>query len=55
MLNTKNQVSYGFGGKLWYAGFDMDFNFQGVYGNKILNLNNAYESFLQWFKKKFRK
>lgn len=40
--NYMPKFTYGFGGKLWYAGFDMDFNFQGVYGNKILNLNKRY-------------
>lgn len=40
--NYMPKFTYGFGGKLWYAGFDMDFNFQGVYGNKILNLNRRY-------------
>ena len=40
--NYMPKFTYGFGGKLWYGGFDMDFNFQGVYGNKILNLNRRY-------------
>lgn len=40
--NYMPKFTYGFGGKLWYKGFDMDFNFQGVYGNKILNLNKRY-------------
>ncbi|WP_025829922.1 TonB-dependent receptor [Segatella maculosa] len=40
--NYMPKFTYGFGGKLWYAGFDIDFNFQGVYGNKILNLNRRY-------------
>ena len=40
--NYMPKFTYGFGGKLWYRGFDMDFNFQGVYGNKILNLNRRY-------------
>ena len=34
--------TYGFGGKVWFKGFDLDFNFQGVYGNEILNLNRRY-------------
>ena len=34
--------TYGFGGKVWYKGIDLDFNFQGVYGNEILNLNRRY-------------
>ena len=40
--NYMPKFTYGFGGKLWYAGFDMDFNSEGVYGNKILNLNKRY-------------
>lgn len=36
------KFTYGFGGKLWYKGFDFDINFQGVFGNKILNLNRRY-------------
>ena len=42
--NYMPKFTYGFGGKLWYGGFDMDFNFQGVYGNKIFNL-----AFGRWF------
>ena len=34
--------TYGLGGKVWFKGFDLDFNFQGVYGNEILNLNRRY-------------
>ena len=40
--NYMPKFTYGFGGKIWYGGFDMDFSFQGVYGNKILNLNKRY-------------
>ena len=40
--NYMPKFTYGFGGKLWYKGFDLDFSFQGVYGNKILNLNRRY-------------
>lgn len=40
--NYMPKFTYGFGGKVWYKGFDFDFNFQGVYGNKILNLNKRY-------------
>lgn len=40
--NYMPKFTYGFGGKLWYKGFDFDINFQGVYGNKILNLNRRY-------------
>ena len=40
--NYMPKFTYGFGGKLWYKGFDLDFSFQGVYGNKILNLNKRY-------------
>lgn len=40
--NYMPKFTYGFGGKLWYKGFDLDINFQGVYGNKILNLNRRY-------------
>ncbi|MBM6961272.1 TonB-dependent receptor [Bacteroides caecigallinarum] len=40
--NYMPKFTYGFGGKLWYKGFDLDINFQGVFGNKILNLNRRY-------------
>lgn len=40
--NYMPEFTYGFGGKLWYKGIDLDFNFQGVYGNEILNLNRRY-------------
>lgn len=40
--NYMPKFTYGFGGKIWYKGFDLDFSFQGVHGNKILNLNKRY-------------
>ncbi len=40
--NYMPDFTYGFGGKVWFKGFDLDFNFQGVYGNEILNLNRRY-------------
>ncbi|MCL1614901.1 TonB-dependent receptor [Bacteroides sp. ET71] len=40
--NYMPDFTYGFGGKVWYKGFDFDINFQGVYGNEILNLNRRY-------------
>lgn len=40
--NYMPKFTYGFGGKIWYNGFDFDINFQGVYGNKILNLNKRF-------------
>lgn len=40
--NYMPDFTYGFGGKIWYKGIDLDFNFQGVYGNEILNLNRRY-------------
>ena len=40
--NYMPKFTYGFGGKLWFKGFDLDINFQGVFGNKILNLNRRY-------------
>lgn len=40
--NYMPKFTYGFGGKIWYKGLDLDINFQGVYGNKILNLNRRY-------------
>lgn len=40
--NYMPKFTYGFGGSVWYKGFDLDINFQGVYGNKILNLNRRY-------------
>ena len=33
---------YGFGMNLGYKGFDFNMNFQGVYGNEILNLERRY-------------
>ena len=39
--NYMPDFTYGFGGKVWYKGIDLDFNFQGVYGNEILNLNRS--------------
>ena len=33
---------YGFGFQLGYKGFDLVANFQGVYGNEILNLERRY-------------
>ena len=40
--NYMPDFTYGFGGKVGYKGIDLDFNFQGVYGNEILNLNRRY-------------
>ncbi len=40
--NYMPEFTYGFGGKIWYKGLDFDFNFQGVHGNEILNLNRRY-------------
>ena len=40
--NYMPDFTYGFGGKVWYKGIDLDFNFQGVYGNEILNLKSLY-------------
>lgn len=37
--NYMPDFTYGFGGKVWYKGVDFSFSFQGVFGNKILNLN----------------
>ena len=33
--------TYGFGGKVSFKGFDLDFNFQGVYGNEILESESS--------------
>lgn len=40
--NYMPDFTYGFGGTLGYKGIDLSFNFQGVYGNEILNLNRRY-------------
>ncbi|MGV4461549.1 SusC/RagA family TonB-linked outer membrane protein [Ornithobacterium rhinotracheale] len=40
--NYMPDFTYGFGGKFWYKNLDFSFNFQGVYGNEILNLNKRY-------------
>lgn len=40
--NYMPDFTYGFGGNLKYAGLDLSFAFQGVYGNEILNLNKRY-------------
>lgn len=40
--NYMPDFTYGFGGKVWYKGLDLNFSFQGVQGNKILNLNRRY-------------
>ena len=40
--NYMPDFTYGFGGSLDYKGFDLQFAFQGVYGNEILNLNRRY-------------
>lgn len=40
--NYMPDFTYGFGGTLGYKGVDFSFNFQGVYGNEILNLNRRY-------------
>ena len=38
----KNSFYYGFSVNLSYKGFDLAANFQGVYGNEILNLERRY-------------
>jgi TonB-linked SusC/RagA family outer membrane protein len=40
--NYMPKFTYGFGNSLSYKGIDFSFDFQGVYGNKILNLNQRY-------------
>jgi len=40
--NYMPDFTYGFGGTVTYSDFDFGFNFQGVYGNEILNLNKRY-------------
>ncbi len=40
--NYMPKFTYGFGGNLAFKGIDLSFAFQGVYGNKILNLNRRY-------------
>ena len=40
--NYMPDFTYGFGGTLNYKGIDFSINFQGVYGNEILNLNRRY-------------
>lgn len=40
--NYMPDFTYGFGGTVHYKNFDLSFNFQGVYGNEILNLNRRY-------------
>lgn len=40
--NYMPKFTYGFNGNLAYKGVDLSFQFQGVYGNKILNLNRRY-------------
>lgn len=40
--NYMPKFTYGFNGTLAYKGIDLAFAFQGVYGNKILNLNRRY-------------
>jgi TonB-linked SusC/RagA family outer membrane protein len=40
--NYMPKFTYGFSGSLAYMGVDLAFDFQGVYGNKILNLNQRY-------------
>ena len=42
MGNYMPDFTYGFGGTLNYKGIDFSINFQGVYGNEILNLNRRY-------------
>ena len=47
--NWKNRISsaddftYGFGGKVWFKGFDLDFNFQGVYGNEHFSGKESHQ------------
>ena len=40
--NYMPDFTYGFGGSINFRDFDLGFNFQGVYGNEILNLNKRY-------------
>ena len=40
--NYMPDFTYGFGGSINFKDFDLGFNFQGVYGNEILNLNKRY-------------
>jgi TonB-linked SusC/RagA family outer membrane protein len=40
--NYMPKFTYGFSGSVSYKGIDLAFDFQGVYGNKILNLNQRY-------------
>ncbi|MDR0833365.1 MAG: TonB-dependent receptor [Candidatus Symbiothrix sp.] len=40
--NYMPKFTYGFSGQLAFKGVDFSFDFQGVYGNKILNLNQRY-------------
>lgn len=40
--NYMPKFTYGFNGNLAWKGVDLAFAFQGVYGNKILNLNRRY-------------
>lgn len=40
--NYMPDFTYGFGGNIDFKGFDLQFAFQGVYGNEILNLNRRY-------------
>lgn len=40
--NYMPDFTYGFSGTINYRDFDLGFNFQGVYGNEILNLNRRY-------------
>lgn len=40
--NYMPDFTYGFGGTVTFRSFDFGFNFQGVYGNEILNLNKRY-------------
>lgn len=40
--NYMPDFTYGFGGTVTFKDFDLGFNFQGVYGNEILNLNKRY-------------
>ena len=40
--NYMPDFTYGFSGTINYRDFDLGFNFQGVHGNEILNLNRRY-------------
>lgn len=40
--NYMPKFTYGFSGSVSFKGVDLAFDFQGVYGNKILNLNQRY-------------